>query len=73
MNQHTLLSVFNYAAGTGHGYKWAVSTWSVGGAIVIELAREPYRALLQPRMTHAVLNPAMLAEHSGRAGRCVRT
>ena len=62
MNQHTLLSVFNFRAWIGLAYKWTASTWSVGGAVVIEQGREPYQALLHPGITHAVLNPAVLAE-----------
>ncbi len=61
MNQHSLLCLFDFGAWTGHAYKWAISTWSVGGAIVIEQGREAYRALLYPGVTHAVLNPLVLA------------
>jgi acyl-CoA synthetase (AMP-forming)/AMP-acid ligase II len=39
-----------------------VSSWSVGGAIVIEQGREYYHALSYPGITHAVLVPSMLAE-----------
>ena len=61
MNQHTLLSVFDFGAWSGAGYKWAASPWSVGGATLIEQGREQYQALLRPGITHATLNPAMLA------------
>ena len=61
IDQHSLLSVFNFPTWTGHAYKWAASPWSVGGATLIEQGAEPYRALLYAGITHAVLNPAMLA------------
>jgi fatty-acyl-CoA synthase len=61
INQHTLLSVFDFGTWIGAGYKWAASPWSVGGATVIEEGGEPYQALLRPGLTHAVFNPAMLA------------
>ena len=50
-----------WGLGSELGYKWAASPWSVGGATLIEQGREPYQALLRPGITHAVLNPAMLA------------
>jgi acyl-CoA synthetase (AMP-forming)/AMP-acid ligase II len=61
MNQHTLLSVFNFGTWTAPGYKWAASPWSVGGATLIEQRGELYQALLRPGITHAMLNPEMLA------------
>ena len=61
INQHTLLSVFDFGAWIGLAYKWAASPWSVGGATLIEQGREPYQVLLHPGITHAVLNPPMLA------------
>ncbi len=61
IDQHSVLSLFNYGVWTGLAYKWAASTWSVGGAVVIEQAREPWQALLHPGTTHAVLNPGTLA------------
>jgi acyl-coenzyme A synthetase/AMP-(fatty) acid ligase len=60
MNQDTVLSVFNFGAWTGLGYRWPPSAWTVGGATVIEQGRELYEAL-RPGITHAVLVPAMLA------------
>ena len=62
INQDTVLSVFDFPAWTGIGYKWAASPWTVGGAIVIEQGREPYQALLRPGITHAVLTPGTLAK-----------
>src|SRR5262249_44214976 len=60
IDQHTLLSI---GAGpwTGGGYKWAACPWTVGGATLIEQGGKPYQALLRPRITHAILNPAALA------------
>ena len=59
LNQHTVFSVFHYAAWAGLGYKWAISTWSVGGAALIE--QQP-QALLRPAITHAVMTPQFLAQ-----------
>ena len=61
INQRTVFNVFNFGTWTGLAYKWAASPWSVGGTTLIEQGREPYRALLQPGITHAVVNPAVLA------------
>jgi acyl-coenzyme A synthetase/AMP-(fatty) acid ligase len=61
IDQHTLLSMFNFGTWTGGGYKWAACPWCVGGATLIEQGGEPYQALLRPGITHAVLHPAMLA------------
>ena len=36
MNQHTVFSVFHYTPWTGLCYKWAISAWTVGGAVLIE-------------------------------------
>jgi hypothetical protein len=33
LNQHTVFSIFHYGAWSGLNYKWAISTWSVGGAV----------------------------------------
>ena len=62
MNQDTVLSVFNFRPWIGLAYRWTASTWSVGGAVVIEQGRESYQALLHPGITHAVLNPLVLAD-----------
>jgi acyl-CoA synthetase (AMP-forming)/AMP-acid ligase II len=59
LNQHTVFSVFHYAAWAGLGYKWAISAWSVGGAVLIE--QQP-QTLLRPGITHAVLTPQFLAQ-----------
>jgi acyl-coenzyme A synthetase/AMP-(fatty) acid ligase len=61
INQDTVLSVFDFLASTGVGYKWAASPWSVGGTTLIEQRRELYQALSRPGITHAVLNPPALA------------
>ena len=66
VDQHSLLGVFDFGPWTGGGYKWAACPWTVGGATlieqrVIEQGGEPYRALLRPGITHAVLSPAALA------------
>jgi len=61
INQDTVFCVFNLRASTGSGYGSPASTWTVGGAALIEQGREAYQALLRPGITHAVLNPAMLA------------
>jgi acyl-coenzyme A synthetase/AMP-(fatty) acid ligase len=61
IDQHTVLSVFNFGTWTGGGYKWAACPWTVGGATLIEQGGEPYQALLRPGITHAMLHPAMLA------------
>ena len=60
LNEHTLLSVFNFRPWIGLAYKWTASAWSVGGAVGIEQEREPYQALLDSGITHAVLNPGKL-------------
>ena len=60
LNEHTLLSVFDFRPWIGLAYKWTASTWSVGGAVGIEQDRELYQALLRPGITHAVLNPGKL-------------
>jgi acyl-coenzyme A synthetase/AMP-(fatty) acid ligase len=57
INQDTVFSVFDFAAWTGPGYKWASAPWMVGGTTVIDQGREPYRPLLNPRLTHAVNIP----------------
>ena len=59
MNQDTVLSVFNFGAWTGVGYKWAASPWMVGGTTLIEM-REPHLALLHPRITHGITIPSVL-------------
>ena len=61
MDQDTVLSVFDFGPWTAAGYRWAASPWVVGGTTLIEQWREPYRALLRPGLTHAVLIPAVLA------------
>ena len=71
IDQHTLLSVFDFGTWTGGGYKWTACPWSVGGATLleqgvieqgIEQGYEPYQALLRPGITHAILSPAVLAD-----------
>jgi acyl-coenzyme A synthetase/AMP-(fatty) acid ligase len=61
INQDTVFSVFDFAPWTGPGYKWAAAPWMVGGATLIDQGRQPYRALLNPRITHAVNIPVGLA------------
>jgi acyl-coenzyme A synthetase/AMP-(fatty) acid ligase len=60
LNHETVFCVFHLEAYTGAGYGWPVSTWTVGGAVVIEQGREPYHALLRPGITHAMLVPSFL-------------
>ncbi len=61
MNQDTLLSVFHFPASTAVGYRWTAAPWTVGGTTLIDQGREPYRALLTPGITDAVVVPALLA------------
>jgi acyl-coenzyme A synthetase/AMP-(fatty) acid ligase len=60
MSRETVCTVFNFGAWTGIGYKWAASPWMVGGTTLIDSGREPYRALLNPLITHGVLVPGVL-------------
>ena len=61
INQDTVFCVFQFGPWSGPGYAWAASTWTVGGTTLIEQGREAYQALLRPGISHAMLNPAMLA------------
>jgi acyl-coenzyme A synthetase/AMP-(fatty) acid ligase len=60
MSQDTVLSVFDFAPWTAAGYRAAASSWMLGATTLIEHGREPYRALLNPRITHGVVTPAIL-------------
>lgn len=60
MSQDTVLSVFNFASWTAAGYRAAASPWILGATTLIEHGREPYRALLNPRITHGTITPSML-------------
>ena len=60
LSQDTVFCVFQFGAWTGAGYGWPASTWTAGGAVVIEQGREPYQALLRPGITDAMLVPAKL-------------
>jgi acyl-coenzyme A synthetase/AMP-(fatty) acid ligase len=60
MNQDTLLSVFHIPASTAVGYRWTAAPWTVGGTTLIDQGREPYRTLLTPGITDAVVVPALL-------------
>ena len=61
LNQNTVFCVFNFWPWTGAGYGWTASPWTVGGATLIEQWSEPYKALLRPGITHAILTPAILS------------
>jgi acyl-coenzyme A synthetase/AMP-(fatty) acid ligase len=60
LSQDSVVSVFHFGGWTAIGYRWAASPWIVGGTALIEQGREPYRALLNPRLTHAILVPSFL-------------
>jgi acyl-coenzyme A synthetase/AMP-(fatty) acid ligase len=60
MDQDTLLSVFHFPASTAVGYRWTAAPWIVGGTTLIEQGRQPYRALLTPGLTDAVVVPSLL-------------
>jgi acyl-coenzyme A synthetase/AMP-(fatty) acid ligase len=62
INADSRFNVFNLAPWTGGGYGWPASTWTVGGAVVIEQAGQLCEALLRPEITHAVVTPPMLDE-----------
>jgi acyl-coenzyme A synthetase/AMP-(fatty) acid ligase len=61
LNQDTVFCVFDFWPWTGPGYRWTVSPWTVGGATLIEQSSQPYKALLRPGITHAILAPALLS------------
>ena len=71
LNQDSVFCVFDFWPWTGAGYGWTASPWTVGGATLIEQSSQPYKALLRPGITHAILTPAMLSRIDGRAHRCV--
>ena len=60
LSQDAVLSVFHFPPWSIFGYRWAAAPWIVGGTTLIEQGREPYRALLNPRITHGVIIPAVL-------------
>jgi acyl-coenzyme A synthetase/AMP-(fatty) acid ligase len=61
LSRDAVLSVFHFPAWTLFGYRWAAAPWIVGGTTLIEQGREPYRALLNPHITHGTVVPAVLA------------
>jgi acyl-coenzyme A synthetase/AMP-(fatty) acid ligase len=61
LNQDTVFCVFDFWPWTGAGYRWTASPWTVGGATLIEQSSQPYKALLRPGITHAILTPALLS------------
>ena len=60
VNQDSVLSVFSFEPWTAAGYRAAANPWMVGGTTLMEHGREPYRALLNPGITHGIIVPALL-------------
>lgn len=60
VNQETVLCLFAFGPWTGPGYKWAAAPWKFGGTTLIDQGREPYRAFLNRRITHANCIPSLL-------------
>jgi fatty-acyl-CoA synthase/long-chain acyl-CoA synthetase len=60
LNQNSVQSVFSFEPWTAAGYRSAANAWLVGGTTLMEHGREPYRALLNPGITHAVIVPVLL-------------
>jgi long-chain acyl-CoA synthetase len=60
LSQDSILSVFQFPPWTAAGYRAAANPWMVGGTTLMEHGREPYRALLNPGITHGVIVPALL-------------
>jgi fatty-acyl-CoA synthase/long-chain acyl-CoA synthetase len=60
VNQDSVLSVFSFAPWTAAGYRAAANPWIVGGTTLMEYGREPYRALLNPNVTHGIIVPSLL-------------
>lgn len=60
IGQDSVLSVFGFEPWTAVGYRAAANPWIVGGTTLMEHGREPYRALLNPSITHGVIVPALL-------------
>jgi acyl-CoA synthetase (AMP-forming)/AMP-acid ligase II len=58
----TTFHVLNFGGWTGANYTWPVLAWSAGGRILVDPGPEPWRSLADPRVTHAVVTPQMLAE-----------
>jgi len=52
--------VFSFEPWTAAGYRAAASPWIVGGTTLMEHGREPYRALLNPSLTHGIIVPILL-------------
>jgi acyl-coenzyme A synthetase/AMP-(fatty) acid ligase len=61
IDQKTVLCMFGISGWTTVGYRWAAAPWTVGGATFFQPGSERYLALQHPGLTHAFMNPAMLA------------
>jgi acyl-coenzyme A synthetase/AMP-(fatty) acid ligase len=60
VRQDSVLSVFSFEPWTAAGYRAAANPWMVGGTTLMEHGREPYRALLNPSITHGIIVPQLL-------------
>ena len=60
LSQDSILSVFQFPPWTAAGYRAAANPWILGGTTLMEHGREPYRALLNPSITHGVIVPGLL-------------
>jgi acyl-coenzyme A synthetase/AMP-(fatty) acid ligase len=61
MDQKSVLCMFGISGWTTVGYRWPAGPWTVGGATLFRPGSERYPALRHPGLTHAFMNPAMLA------------
>jgi acyl-coenzyme A synthetase/AMP-(fatty) acid ligase len=59
----TVFNVADFGPWTGAGYTWPTLVWHAGGTVVAKLGRPRERPFADgPRLTHAVVTPAMLDE-----------
>lgn len=57
----SIISVGNFEPLIGVGYKSPVSTWDIGGTVLIHQGLDQHVPLLYPGLTHATLTPLLVA------------
>jgi acyl-coenzyme A synthetase/AMP-(fatty) acid ligase len=58
----SVIDVFDFGGWTAFGYQWPVCAWSLGAGVVTHQGPERWRSLTTPGLTHALVQPQLLAE-----------
>ncbi|MDR3513931.1 MAG: fatty acid--CoA ligase family protein [Caulobacteraceae bacterium] len=62
LNAASVVNVFDFGGWTGIGYRYPVAVWTVGGAVVIDQSVDGRRSFRPQELTHAFVQPQLLAE-----------